>query len=871
MGQTLVRKLVAGSLLSLSLVGAGLVPAHAADTVLPDGANSGDSSEIRAFTCESTAQIWMPLPLADSPISSTDLRYDNFQWRLLDQADNVIDSDSFGASYSRGWSGFTWDHSTPLSAGDSYTVTLEGTGDSDAAVSIDYSMTVLDDVFNGEGSGTPLDPYLLTSAADMLEMRCNKGAYWKLANDIDFSSINEDWMPLGIGFGDDSWSGVIDGNGYTISGAEFGHPQQNYASLLGRTRYTTVRDLTLEDFNVTGSSYSALLSSQSRNGAAFHNISVESGVVNSYGDNSGLLVADCNNGCGVTGNNLQGNIFGFTSAWADHASTTVTTRGMNNFGGVMGYWSGSNGGYLSENVVDVEIFIRPEHDFAAIASQLGYSFNPDQYIYSVGGLIGRTDEDFVILNNTAQVSVHVETYNGAFQIGGAVGNNSVPMSGVDLESEIEIVSIYSPDPEDRGGLREIAGVFGKSDDVSMSRSKVDSTILISHANGSNNHHGIEIDPYEFEVYRVGGVYGDYDDDTADFLNEVHTEIRVTGASEATEIGGYVGTYDNSNGLNPIEVVTSGSIEVDASAAGSIGGFVGSLASNGILSGSSVISAVTMDLSYETELSDGFGAVAGDLNSPTTNLPSHFYWDETINDYGNPDGHNYLPATTAQLTNRTFLTDAGFDMENSWVLNGSYPELAPGIYGRGAGTDASNGEGTQIGDSLVFVKGNREFTTAGGELELYGEGLRGVTLSVAGTPLYFKYVTDTSGFALIPAGLAAGAYALVATTITGAQTLQGAFTILGDGSNSTVKVWTKRIPGDTEAKFYAKNIVGEGKVRFVLNGREIAWINAVDNTDPKLRSANGSYYLVRTVSLKGGKNVLEIYVDGVRERRVVYTR
>lgn len=865
-----MRKLVAGSLLSLSLVGVGLVPAHAAETVLPDGANPGDSSEIRAFTCESKAQIWMPLPLADNPISSTDLRYDNFQWRLLDEVDNVIASDSFSRD-SRSFPGFTWDHSTPLTAGDTYTVTLEGRGDSEAPVTFDYSMTVLDDVFSGEGAGTPLDPYLITSAADMNEMRCIRGVYWKLANDIDFSSMNDDWMPLAVGFGDDSWSGVIDGNGYTISGAEFGHPQQEYASLLGRTRYTTVRDLTLDDFNVTGSSYTALLSSQSRNGTVFHNISVENGVVNSYGNGSGLLVGDCNNGCGVTRNNVQGKIFGITTAWAEYATTTVKTRGMNQIGGFMGTWSGSNGGYLSENTIDVDISVRPEFNFAAIASQLGYSFDFDQYVYHVGGLIGHTDEDFVVLNNAAEVSMHLETYFGAYQIGGAVGESETPISGLDLVSEIEIVSLHTTGTSDRGEFREIAGALGKTDDVAMSRSKVDSTIVISHANGSNNYHGIEIAPYGFKVNRIGGAYGDYDDDTADFLNEVHTDIRIAGAFEATRIGGYVGTYDNTNGLNLVEVVTSGSIEVDAYAAGTIGGFVGSLSSLGILSGSSVISAVTMDLSYDQQLSDGFGSVAGDLNSPATNLPSHFYWDETINDYGNPDGHNYLPATTSQLTNRAFLRDAGFDMENSWALNGSYPELVPGIYGPGAGTDGSNDEGTQIGDTLVFVKGDREFTTAGGELELYGEGLRGVTLSVAGTPLYFKYVTDTSGFALIPAGLAIGAYALVATTITGAQTLQGAFTILGEGSNSTMKVWTKRIPGDTEAKFYAKNVVGEGKVRFVLNGREIAWINAVDNSDPKLRSANGAYYLVRTVSLKGGKNVLEIYVDGVRERRVVYSR
>jgi len=83
-------------------------------------------------------------------------------------------------------------------------------------------------------------------------------------------------------------------------------------------------------------------------------------------------------------------------------------------------------------------------------------------------------------------------------------------------------------------------------------------------------------------------------------------------------------------------------------------------------------------------------------------------------------------------------------------------------------------------------------------------------------------------------------------------------------------WTKR-KADGYAKVYSKNVIGVGKVQFYLNGREIAWIRAVDETNPKLRTANGFHYLVRTVELELGKNVIEIYVDEDRVRRVAYTR
>ena len=91
-----------------------------------------------------------------------------------------------------------------------------------------------------------------------------------------------------------------------------------------------------------------------------------------------------------------------------------------------------------------------------------------------------------------------------------------------------------------------------------------------------------------------------------------------------------------------------------------------------------------------------------------------------------------------------------------------------------------------------------------------------------------------------------------------------------GNTGDLASWTKKLT-DSSAKIYAKNIVGEGKVQFFLNGSEIAWVRAADATDPKLREANGSYYLVRTVDLvKGQKNVLEVYVDGVRTTRTAYS-
>jgi hypothetical protein len=86
---------------------------------------------------------------------------------------------------------------------------------------------------------------------------------------------------------------------------------------------------------------------------------------------------------------------------------------------------------------------------------------------------------------------------------------------------------------------------------------------------------------------------------------------------------------------------------------------------------------------------------------------------------------------------------------------------------------------------------------------------------------------------------------------------------------SVRGFSKLQKDGNSIKLYAKDLVGAGKVQFMLGGKEIAWVNAKDASDPKLRLANGSSYLVRTVDLAAGKNRFEILVDGVRIFRASY--
>jgi len=119
----------------------------------------------------------------------------------------------------------------------------------------------------------------------------------------------------------------------------------------------------------------------------------------------------------------------------------------------------------------------------------------------------------------------------------------------------------------------------------------------------------------------------------------------------------------------------------------------------------------------------------------------------------------------------------------------------------------------------------------------------------------SYASDASFSGLVPTGHTR-------------TTKQGTLVI---GNNAPAPAfWTSK-KSDGTVKVYAKNIVRQGKVEFRVNGKEIAWVRAVDANDPKLRFAGDAYYLVRTVELVDNrKNVFEIYVDGKRVKRAAYS-
>jgi hypothetical protein len=162
---------------------------------------------------------------------------------------------------------------------------------------------------------------------------------------------------------------------------------------------------------------------------------------------------------------------------------------------------------------------------------------------------------------------------------------------------------------------------------------------------------------------------------------------------------------------------------------------------------------------------------------------------------------------------------------------------------------------------------------GSRVTLTGVSLATISLiEIAGVTVGGLVVSDTQVSFTVPKA-PPGLQNLKVTSGFGQLIVQGALVVRA--AAVIASSWTKKL-ATSSVKLYAKNIIGAGKVRFVLNGKEIAWVRALDASDSKLGLITegpmaGANYLVRTVNLvRGQKNVLEVYVDGVLTTRTAYS-
>lgn len=214
------------------------------------------------------------------------------------------------------------------------------------------------------GDGSTGNPYIITKAAELAwfrnEVNRDGGdtkACAKLTADIDLkdfchaaddSKIEKSWEP--IGNSKRQYQGTFDGNGKTITNLYI-NATQAYMGLFGCTYQSTIKNLTVENANVTNTlNNTGILAGRAGFESTLQNIKISETCQIKGGDYTGGIAGkldgnanNCVNYATVQGIKYVGGLFGYydragnsMTACANYGNVTATSK---NAGGLVGYFS----------------------------------------------------------------------------------------------------------------------------------------------------------------------------------------------------------------------------------------------------------------------------------------------------------------------------------------------------------------------------------------------------------------------------------------------------------------------------------------------------------------------------------------------------
>ena len=156
------------------------------------------------------------------------------------------------------------------------------------------------EVIEWEGHGNEESPFIITYASQLVELANGDsygGQYFKLGNDIDMAEVG-DFMPIGLGtFGYNitSFKGHFDGDGKTIRNLTVNRPDNAYNGLFGYVEDGSVRNVVIDNANVSGSGSTGCVVGMLYNGTVSRCV-VKNSTVTYEWSGSGAIVGNSDGG-----------------------------------------------------------------------------------------------------------------------------------------------------------------------------------------------------------------------------------------------------------------------------------------------------------------------------------------------------------------------------------------------------------------------------------------------------------------------------------------------------------------------------------------------------------------------------------------------
>ncbi|BBI36612.1 cadherin-like beta sandwich domain-containing protein [Cohnella abietis] len=263
-----------------------------------------------------------------------------------------------------------------------------------------YSSVSASTEFDG-GDGTVASPYLIANADQLNEVRAKVNANYKLVSDIDLSAYaasdgGKGWKPI-----EGYFSGSLDGDGHQITGLYINRGNDDNVGLFGMIFTGKIVNVKLTHADVKGSSTTGILAGKA----------VSATLTQVY--TSGH----------VQGNQEVGGLVGkLESSTVTHTGSLASVYGSaDNVGGLIGYYSGSNGQF-SDNYAEGDVhaagsnvggLIGNSHSGSIKRSYASGNVVSDQN--NAGGLLGQG------YSGAVQDSYSLGSVSGAGTVGGLIG------------------------------------------------------------------------------------------------------------------------------------------------------------------------------------------------------------------------------------------------------------------------------------------------------------------------------------------------------------------------------------------------------------------------------------------------------------------
>lgn len=301
--------------------------------------------------------------------------------------------------------------------------------------------------FDG-GTGRAGDPYKISTASQLSNIRSYLGSHFILMNDITVGS----WSPVGTSTTSSQFTGTFDGNGKTITVSYISG--SNYTGFFGYTNGATIKNLKLK--GATSSSY---VSGGDYTGAFVGRA------------NGSLTLTNCETDLKVSGGNYTGGLVG-TGYDAKITSCTFTGSSVNGrqyVGGIIGKGN-ENGSQIGTHI----------YKCASTATVTAVTTQ-------VGGIVGQ-------LTGTVKESYSTGNITGQSSAGGIAGDFYYP-SGVTVSSTVENCYSTGNISTTSSTSSKVGGIVGDATPSTVGKSS--HSIKNSYSTGS----------VSGSYYFVGGIVG----------------------------------------------------------------------------------------------------------------------------------------------------------------------------------------------------------------------------------------------------------------------------------------------------------------------------------------------------------------------------